>query len=800
MKNILLLILLFNVALYSQVVTVIDKATQNPLELLSVYNSDPNRALLTNSNGKVNIERLDKSKPIIFRLIGYERTELTYSQIEKDGFIVLMKETAISLDNIVVSSNRWEENKSEIPNTIEVISPRDVDFQNPQTTADMLRMSGNVFIQKSQLGGGSPMIRGFATNRLLIVVDGVRMNTAIFRSGNLQNVISLDANSLDHTEVISGPGSVIYGSDAIAGVMNFYTFSPRLSMGENIIFNASAMTRYSSADQEKTGHLHFNIGTNKWGFLISITYTDFNNLVMGSNGPDEFLRPTYQDRIDGRDTVIVNHDPKEQIETGYNQLSLMQKILFKPIDEWGFGYGIYYSTTSDYSRYDRLIRPRGNTLRSAEWYYGPQKWMMNTLTVTNYSSNSIYDLSKLILAYQNFEESRHDRNLNATDRINNTEKVDAFSLNLDLIKDINETSNLFYGVEVIFNKVGSTGNSENIVSGEITPGPTRYPDGSTWNSYGAYVTYKNKFSPQYILQTGFRYNYAALNADFDTTFYPFPFTTAEIRTGAFTGSAGLVWHPQSDWQINLNLSTGFRAPNVDDLGKVFDSEPGAVIVPNPDLKPEYAYNIELGVMKVFSRIAEFDVTGYYTYLDDALVRRDFTLNGMDSIVYSGELSRVQAIQNAANAYIWGVELVVDLNFAEYFNCKSSFNYQKGEEEDDAGDIVPLRHAAPWFGKTEMVFRKYKVEANLYAVYNGEIKNEDLAPSEIEKDYIYAKDENGNVYCPSWYTLNVKVSYQLLDNFEMYLGVENITDQRYRPYSSGISAAGRNFIGSLRLNL
>ena len=800
MKNILLLILLFNVALYSQVVTVIDKATQNPLELLSVYNSDPNRALLTNSNGKVNIERLDKSKPIIFRLIGYERTELTYSQIEKDGFIVLMKETAISLDNIVVSSNRWEENKSEIPNTIEVISPRDVDFQNPQTTADMLRMSGNVFIQKSQLGGGSPMIRGFATNRLLIVVDGVRMNTAIFRSGNLQNVISLDANSLDHTEVISGPGSVIYGSDAIAGVMNFYTFSPRLSMGENIIFNASAMTRYSSADQEKTGHLHFNIGTNKWGFLISITYTDFNNLVMGSNGPDEFLRPTYQDRIDGRDTVIVNHDPKEQIETGYNQLSLMQKILFKPIDEWGFGYGIYYSTTSDYSRYDRLIRPRGNTLRSAEWYYGPQKWMMNTLTVTNYSSNSIYDLSKLILAYQNFEESRHDRNLNATDRINNTEKVDAFSLNLDLIKDINETSNLFYGVEVIFNKVGSTGNSENIVSGEITPGPTRYPDGSTWNSYGAYVTYKNKFSPQYILQTGFRYNYAALNADFDTTFYPFPFTTAEIRTGAFTGSAGLVWHPQSDWQINLNLSTGFRAPNVDDLGKVFDSEPGAVIVPNPDLKPEYAYNIELGVMKVFSRIAEFDVTGYYTYLDDALVRRDFTLNGMDSIVYSGELSRVQAIQNAANAYIWGVELVVDLNFAEYFNCKSSFNYQKGEEEDDAGDIVPLRHAAPWFGKTEMVFRKYKVEANLYAVYNGEIKNEDLASSEIEKDYIYAKDENGNVYCPSWYTLNVKVSYQLLDNFEMYLGVENITDQRYRPYSSGISAAGRNFIGSLRLNL
>ena len=164
------------------------------------------------------------------------------------------------------------------------------------------------------------------------------------------------------------------------------------------------------------------------------------------------------------------------------------------------------------------------------------------------------------------------------------------------------------------------------------------------------------------------------------------------------------------------------------------------------------------------------------------------------------MSKVQAIQNSAFATIWGVELAVDLNFAEYFNLKSSFNYQKGEEEDDAGDKVPLRHAAPWFGRTEFIFRMDRLEADLYAVYNGEIENEDLAPSEQEKDYIYAKDANGNPYQPSWYTLNLKLSYQLLDYFEVYLGLENITDQRYRPYSSGISAPGRNFIGSLRFNI
>lgn len=794
------LLIIFTISLHAQIVTVKDQVTQSPLELVSVYNSDPNRALVTNSNGKVNIERLDKNKKIVFQLLGYEKLETTYSDLEANNFIAPMKETTISLGNVVVSSNRWEENKSEVPNTIEVITPRDVDFQNPQTTADMLGMSSNVFIQKSQLGGGSPMIRGFSTNRLLIVVDGVRMNTAIFRSGNLQNVISLDANSLSNTEVIFGPGSVIYGSDAIAGVMNFHTLSPRLSLGEEVALNASAMGRFSSADLEKTGHLHFNIGLNKWGFLTSVTYSDFDNLVMGSNGPDDYLRPTYQTRINGKDSVVVNPDPKEQVESGYDQINFMQKILFSPVNEWEFEYAFHYSTTSDYSRYDRLLRPRGNTLRSAEWYYGPQKWIMNNLMITNYSGNSIYNLSKLIVAYQHFEESRHDRNLNAADRTNNTEKVNAFSGNLDLIKDISETSNLYYGIEVVLNKVESTGNSENIITGEISPGPSRYPDGSTWNSYGAYLTYKNKFSPQYIFQAGLRYNYVTLDAEFDTTFYPFPFTTAEQRNGALTGNAGLVWHPTYDWQINLNLASGFRAPNIDDMGKVFDSEPGSVVVPNPDLKPEYSYNTELSLIKIFQDVAEFDITGYYTYLDNALVRRDYTLNGMDSIIYNGEMSKVQAIQNAAYAHIWGVELAIDLNFAEHFNLRSSFNYQKGKEEDDAGDVTPLRHAAPWFGKTEFIFRMNRLEANLYAVYNGEIKNEDMAPSEIEKDYLYAKDANGNPYQPSWYTLNLKLSYQLLDNFEVYLGLENITDQRYRPYSSGISAAGRNFIGSLRFNI
>ena len=120
-----------------------------------------------------------------------------------------------------------------------------------------LGSSGEVFIQKSQMGGGSPMIRGFSTNRILIVVDGVRMNNAIYRSGNLQNVISIDASTIENTEVIFGPGSVIYGSDAVGGVMSFNTILPRLSSVDEWEYSGNIMSRLSSANKEKTGHFDF---------------------------------------------------------------------------------------------------------------------------------------------------------------------------------------------------------------------------------------------------------------------------------------------------------------------------------------------------------------------------------------------------------------------------------------------------------------------------------------------------------------------------------------------------------------
>jgi hemoglobin/transferrin/lactoferrin receptor protein len=400
------------------------------------------------------------------------------------------------------------------------------------------------------------------------------------------------------------------------------------------------------------------------------------------------------------------------------------------------------------------------------------------------------------MAHQFFEESRISRNMNNPNRATRIEKVNAISVNADFTKKTSGNNAVFYGVEFVTNDVNSEGIDENIVTGTSQVGPARYPQ-SKWNSYGIYINDQYKFSEKILLQAGLRYNQFILDADFDTTFYPFPFTEAKINDGALTGSFGLVYRPTAKWVISSNVATAFRSPNVDDLGKVFDSEPGSVVVPNPDLKAEYAYNVDLNVAKLFGKNVKVDISGYYTLLDNAMVRRDFTLNGATEIIYDGELSNVQAIQNAANAKVYGIQAGVEVKSASGFYFHGDLNFQKGEEELDNGTKSASRHAAPFFGIGRLGYATSKLDLQLNAQFSDEVSYEDLAEEERGKPEIYAVDGNGNPYSPSWYTLNLNSMYKMTENFTVTAGLENITDQRYRPYSSGIVAPGKNFILSLR---
>ena len=703
------------------------------------------------------------------------------------------------LGEIVIAVNRWEQNETEVPNRVAKVDASLINFQNPQTAADLLGISNQVFVQKSQMGGGSPMIRGFSANRVLLVVDGVRMNNAIFRSGNVQNVISLDANAIENAEVIFGPGSVVYGSDAIGGVVDFHTLRARLSTDEGISVSGNSMLRYSSANKEKAAHVDFNIGLNKWAFLSSLTYSDYDDLKQGSNGPEEYLRPDYVVRENDSDVVKINDDPLVQLPSGYDQINLMQKIRFRPNADWGFMYSFHYSNTSEYDRYDRLIlKNSSGNLVNAEWYYGPQKWLMHSLQANYLRSTSAFDVARLTVAYQDYEESRHNRNFGSSNKNNRFENVKAFSANLDADKKVNERLHLFYGFEAVVNKVYSAAYRQNISSELNSPLSTRYPDDSDWQSYAAYISTKLKLSDKWLFTIGGRLSHIYTHAVFDTTFYDFPFTETTLNYTAFNGSAGLIHNPVENWKVYTTLSSGFRAPNVDDMGKVFDSAPGNVVIPNPGLKSENAYSVEIGMAGVINKTIKLDFGLYYTEMDNAIARGPSTFNGQDSIDYDGTLSRVLSLQNINELYVYGIQAGVNWQFASYLQLTSTINFQKGKEKDfTTGFNFSPTHVAPLFGSTHIIINRKKITLDVYANYNGEIPYEDLAFSERADAHLYAKDEDGNPYSPSWFTLNLKGSMRVLKSFTVDAGIENIFDKRYRPYSSGISAPGTNISVSLR---
>jgi len=702
---------------------------------------------------------------------------------------------AEQLEEVIMSVSKWEQQKKDIPHKTAVINTRQIAFANPQTSADLLQSSGKVFVQKSQMGGGSPMIRGFATNRLLLSVDGVRMNNAIFRGGNIQNVISVDPFSIKSTEIIFGPGSVIYGSDAIGGVMNFYTKTPQFSHTDSLLVSANANYRFASANTENTFHADLNLGKKHWAFLTSLSYNNLGDLKMGEHGPESYLRESYVERRNNEDVLVANENPKKQLPTAYNQMNLMQKVIYKPNNNWNFNLGAHYSETSNYSRYDRLIRPNGDgdSLRSAEWYYGPQKWFMGNLQINQIGKGKFYDGLKITTAYQHFEESRNDRYFQDVDLFHTMEKVDALSANVDFENKKIGNLRLYYGGEYIFNKVGSEGGQKNIETNTWIGAPTRYPDGSSWQTLAGYMNAEYKAKPNFTMLTGLRYSHVWIDATFDKTFYPFPFDNAHLSNGALTGSLGFSWFPKADLQLTLNGSTGFRAPNIDDVGKVFDSEPGSVVVPNPDLEPEYAYNTELGLRKNFKDKMVFKAAAYYTYLVDALVRRDFQFGGQSQIEYNGELSNVQAIQNAAKAFVYGFEFGLEAFLTDNLSLSSNLTFTEGIEEEPDGTESPARHVAPTFGDFHVLWKNQKFHADLFLNFSGEIPFADLAPSEKNKAYIYDVDQQGNPFSPAWYTLNLRNQYNISNNFKVSLNLENITDQRYRTYSSGIVAPGMNLI-------
>ena len=780
----------------SQWIHVINAESGEPIEGVSI--TGDNRHLgETGPLGRLLVLDFNEIHVFGFHHTSYAPEYFSREELLAQDFQVRMDESVLNIQEVVIRANRSTQDYSKLAKEIRTIDAKNKEQQFQGNAADVLGIDPNIFIQKSQSGGGSPMIRGMSTSRVLLLVDGVRMNNAIFRSGNVHNIISVDPESISNVEISLGPGSVIHGSDALGGVMQLNTYEAHYGDSSEVLQSLVFTLSHQSNQMRRRPNFRINYGGTNWAGMSSITYANYDDITMGKYA----LPWTPQHHLNNAlfmcepisfgtlDTLRKPADPYTQLHTNYEQLNLTQKFRVRLGPRTELKSGAHASLTSDITRYDRYIQTSGDQPKYAKWNYGPQLWTMGYVSLEDRTETKYSDYFSISLSGQRYEESRDVRKFGKVEGTVQEEAVNIGQFNLDLIKHITDQIEIQYGAEYLQNQVNSRAHAYTILNPDTSwSAQSRYADGSIWESASMFLSSYIDLAPDWSVNVGLRASSNHMHTPI--SFLGFE-DDAHLRFLAPSGQLGLTYH-KSDRKYFALLSTGFRAPNVDDASKVFDSEPGALVVPNANLTAERLYSAEIGGTQKVGQHWAIEGGFYYSYLNNALNRAPYTFNGQDSIWFDGEYSQVLAIQNMDYAWIWGYQMGVRSDLSPYVRWSLNWSHPFGK--DSNGD--PLRHVSPFNATSTVVFKKGKWSTNFLVRYNGEIGPEDMAPSEVSKDYMYAIGDDGLPYSPRWFTMDVHTSYVFNKNIIVRAGLENLMDVQYRPYSSGVAAPGRSVFVSM----
>ncbi|MCD6544961.1 MAG: TonB-dependent receptor, partial [Flavobacteriaceae bacterium] len=548
----------------------------------------------------------------------------------------------------------------------------------------------------------------------------------------------------------------------------------------------------------------------KFASYTSISHSKFGDLKMGENrrhGFDEWgLQYEYSNNTNKfyNDYSVKNSNPNRQRNVGFDQTDILQKIFVPLSKKSDLMFNLQYSTSTDINRFDKLMERDDDKLKYAEWYYGPQVRLLLSTQLNLDLQKKWLNTGTVTMAFQNIKESRIDRKFNSFNRASKFEKVQVYSLNGDFSTNLSKSNNrnFGYGFELAYNDVTSRSKGEVLeVNGNDIIGisdtyvvQTRYPDGgSSYLSSAIYADYRQDISKKSTLNTGIRLTNTVLQAEWiDETYITLPDMDITLTNTAVTLTAGYVFKPNKDWQLNAVFSSGFRSPNIDDIGKIREKR-GTVTVPNVDLQPEYAYNFEAGLLKYFSNKNYYlGFTTYYTLLNNYIVRAPFILNGNSTIIYEGEEVNIVANVNNDNAYIVGGTATFKGNITDRLQTKAAITYTKGKAYDTN---EPLSSIPPLFGSFDINYNHNKFETGFSFIFNGRKKLEDYNISEgidniEETPFIIEKDKYYGT--PSWQTLNFYSRYKATKNIDLLLNIDNIFDRHYKEFASAISAPGRNF--------
>ena len=780
-----------------------------PVPFAVVLNKNSGQQVMTDANGRATIGRVYGLDTLLLRSVGFmDKVILPMQQVKTS---VRMFEDLISLETAqVVSQGLVDANSASLSTQVmrlENLQNQVVRLEVPQTAAELLWATGSVLVQQSQQGGGSPIIRGFEANRILLVVDGVRMNNAIYRSGHLQNAITVDANILQRTDVLLGPHSILFGSDALGGVIHYHTRIPKMGLKD---FRVNASCAYRSPNQSQSWHTDVAISRERWGSITSVTRSEYGDLRMGKwrrHGNATWgLDTLFAARIDSTDIALSTEDPTIQKGSGYSQIDLLQKFRIQ-VPGAILDLNFQWSRSSDIPRYDVSADAADGQLKCAEWNYGPQKRALASARYTRTLSRWNVQWQTLC-AYQNIEESRIKRRFGSDWRESQVENVAVINGFSTFQKSWFNGLSLTGGVSGSFDDVQSEAwraeayPPDSLAEAgaiEMFPIDTRYPNqGSSMGTAAVFATAAWSVS-QHQIAGGLRWSRSRLDAAFEpTASFALPFESVAMQNGALTGGVSDRWTSKSRvWATNTSFSTGFRHPNIDDMGKVREKG-GFVLVPNDSLRPEYLYSAEQSLQWDCGAKQQIVITAsaFGSRLNDAIVPQNVTLGGTELFFIDGDSARVQTNVNASHAHIGGLRAEIQAKITAHWNFQGAVNWTVGNQfipsaETGLKEKLPMSHIPPMFGRVASHYKGRWWTVECYILFSGFKSAERFGPYATDNLDLMLPEGS-----PAWWTLNAEFSAQLLQKLELRLGVRNALDMHYRVFASGISAPGRGLYTSL----
>ncbi len=786
-----------------QTISVINTDTDFPIPGVNVFSKNYDDTLQTNNKGEVSLDLFKNSDVIIFDHFVFSNIKKTKEQIIDDKYIVLMSPSGMLAmqNNSIITA---EEYSKDLPFYINIVN-----FDDVSTLTTNEDGSGQkIMFEKNK--GGSTIFRGFLPNKVVLVMDGVRLNNALYRTGKISGPLHFQNASIERVQQINGASYVMYGPDAVGGAIQYFTKVPKFSSDNNFSYKINTISQYETATQNWISNVNVNLSTKKFASYTSFTYGQYGKIKMGKNRNDNVdseygLNKYYIERINDKDSVLVNDVPTTQQNTDYKQYLFIQKFRYKPKDNLNIILNLQYNTSSEIGMYSALTEINRGNLRFAEVEFRPQNKFFSSVALLYEKQTKYYDFISVIGSMQYIEEYRYSRKYNSSVGLHQLEYLYDASINLDFVKLFN-INRITYGIESSYNYLKSTAFFENVETDSIYDGLTRYPTyGTNMQTFSTYFTYKRLSNSQFIINTGVRLDYTHSNCNFEdqlkhiTKNSKFIYNFDKVTYNQLAPSASLNFdiYPLPGFQISLLNSLSVHTPIVDEYGKIMLKD-FVAILPNNSLKSEKSYNIELGVSQILFESIKINVGVFNSWMRDAIIVSDANINGIDSLYLGIDGYEIATKINIDNAQIYGISGGV--KFGYYFGRKSenfvkfnsSANYIKGINKDEN---IALPNIPPIYGQTAASLKLKSYTLKFSHNFNGLKKMEEL--SIYGEDYIEKAMDDGFM---AWQTYNIKLSYNTGNYLSLHFSVNNIFDTFYRSYASAVSAPGRNFIFTLKLNI